>query len=33
VIAVRILAPDDLEVLNERLPVWNRTEYAKRLTA
>ncbi len=32
-IAVRRLAPDDLEVLNERLPTWNRLEYARRLTA
>lgn len=31
--AVRMLAPDDLGVLNERLPVWNRMEYAKRLAA
>ena len=30
---IRRLAPDDLGVLNQRLPTWNRLEYARRLAA
>jgi GNAT superfamily N-acetyltransferase len=32
-VAVRRLRTDDLELLNDRLPVWNRVEYARRLAA